>query len=337
MEPKIRSGICLNTHPEGCFAETGGWIDAVRTIPPRTDGPKFALILGSSGGYGLASRIVSAFTYGASTIGVAFEREPSGTKQGTSGFYNTQAFDAQAAEAGLFSRSFNGDAFSNEMKERVVSEIGRGTGKVDLVVYSLASPVRADPETGITYRSVLKPIGKTYKSKTVDPFTAAITDVTVEPASADEIEATRKVMGGEDWALWISALMDAGCLAKGVKTVAYSYIGPEVTYPVYREGTIGKAKEDLEATASVLTGQMGSLGGAAYVSVNKAVVTKASAVIPVVPLYISILFSVMKRKGTHEGCIEQIYRLFTLRLYTGSLVPVDPEGRIRIDDLEMQP
>jgi len=336
VEPKIRSGICLNTHPEGCRAETLSWIDAVRAEPPLTGGPRFALVLGSSGGYGLASRIVSAFTYGAATIGVAWEKEPTGTKQGTSGFYNTEAFDAAAAETGLFSLSFNGDAFSAEMKERVAEAVLRGPGRLDLVVYSLASPVRAEPSTGTVYRSVLKPIGKPYRSKTVDPFTGTLSEVSIEPASAEEIEATRKVMGGEDWELWIRTLLDAGCLAPGIRTVAYSYIGPEVTYPVYREGTIGKAKEHLEATASAITKLLEPAGGSAFVSVNKALVTKASAVIPVVPLYISILFAVMKRRGIHEGCVEQIHRRFTRFLYAGGPVPVDDKGRIRIDDLEMR-
>jgi enoyl-[acyl-carrier protein] reductase/trans-2-enoyl-CoA reductase (NAD+) len=294
------------------------------------------LVIGSSTGYGLATRIAAAFGAGAKTIGVAFEKAGSEKGPGTAGYYNTLAFDTAAQKEGLFSQSFNADAFSDETKAQVVAAAREHLGKVDLLVYSLASPVRTDPKTGIMHRSVLKPLGQDFNAKSIDPFKGEVKISTVTPATDEELAATVKVMGGEDWELWIDALQKADLLAPGFNTVAYSYIGPQVTYPFYRSGTIGKAKEHLEATAHTLSARLKkAVNGAAYVSINKALVTRASAVIPAVSLYISLLYKVQKKQGTHEGCVEQIDRLFRTRLYTGKAVPVDGEGLIRIDDWEM--
>lgn len=335
IKPMIRNNICMNSHPEGCKTFVDLQIDYVKK-QGAVEGPRNVLVVGSSTGYGLASRIVSAFGCGASTIGVYFEKEASAKRPGTAGWYNARHFLRRAEEAGLKAHDFNGDAFSHDMKKQVIELIKKEYGKIDLFIYSLASGVRPDPDTGELYRSALKPIGSAYTSKSLDPAKREVTSATMEPATEDEIAATVKVMGGEDWQLWVDALKEAGVLAEGAVTVAYSYIGPKITYPVYRDGTIGKAKEHLESTASVLTDKLSSIGGKAYVSVNKAVVTRASAVIPAVPLYISILFKVMKQKGIHEDCIEQIYRLYKDRLYAGGDVAVDELGRIRIDDWEMR-
>ncbi len=299
-------------------------------------GPKRVLVIGASTGYGLASRIVSAFGCKADTVGVAFEREASENRTGTSGWYNTLAFEEFAKQAGRKALSLNGDAFSSEVKEEAAKLVGETLGAVDMVVYSLASPVRTDPVTGITYRSVLKPIGRPFSGRSLDFLTAKITEASFEPATEEEIAATVKVMGGEDWDLWMDTLSRAGLLAEGALTVAYSYIGPELTYAIYREGTIGMAKAHLEQTAETITHKLARIGGRAYVSVNKALVTRASAVIPVVPLYISLLYEVMKEKGLHEGCIEQALRLFREKLFSGTPVPLDAEGRIRMDDWELR-
>lgn len=336
VEPKFRNNIFMNAHPVGCAAEVQNQIDYVRSKAP-IEGPSNVLVIGSSTGYGLAARIVAGFGARSATVGIAFEKEGSEKRTGTAGWYNVLAFDKAARASGIIAESINGDAFSDEIKAQAIELIKKRLGKIDLVVYSLASPVRTDPKSGETYRSVLKPIGKTYTKQSVDIMSGEIKDFSVDPATEEEIAATKKVMGGEDWELWIDALMDAGVLAEGAKTVAFSYIGPEVTFPVYREGTVGRAKEHLESTAHALAKKLSSLGGSAFVSVNKALVTRSSAVIPVVPLYISFLFKVMKEKGVHEGCIEQMYRLFAERLYAGGPVPLDEEGRIRIDDLEMRP
>jgi enoyl-[acyl-carrier protein] reductase / trans-2-enoyl-CoA reductase (NAD+) len=345
---KILRNVSLTAHPQGCeryvrnqvtWVKDRLWVsrEASPYAAPKAGSlPRRVLILGGSTGYGLSSRIVAAFAGGASTINVSFEREPSESKTATPGWYNSKAFEKEASKAGLYAESIYGDAFSSAVKEQTANLIRESMGQVDLVVYSLASPMRIDPVTGTAYRSVLKPIGKTYTALSVDATTGIIETATIEPADDVQIEETVKVMGGEDWTLWMSYLQKEGLLAQGVKTVAYSYIGPEITYPVYREGTIGKAKEDLERTALELTSQLGELGGEAYVSVNKALVTRASAVIPVVPLYIAILYKVMKEKELHEQCTEQIYRLFIDRLYVGDSVPVDEEGRIRLDDWEMR-
>ncbi|MFO7849538.1 MAG: trans-2-enoyl-CoA reductase family protein [Spirochaetia bacterium] len=339
IEPKIRGSICMNSHPAGCVKEVKNQIDEVRNTrfdEEAREAPKNVLVIGGSTGYGLASRIVSAFGYGARTINVSFEREPAEKKSGTPGWYNNNAFDREAERTGLYAKTFHGDAFSHEMKATIASLLEEKGFKVDLLIYSLASGIRPDPDTGEIYRSALKPIGSTYTTRSLNIMDGTITETSVEPASQDEIDATVKVMGGEDWELWIKALKDRNLLSNEFTTLAYSYIGPGVTHAVYRSGTIGKAKEHLESTARVLTEELQHIDGTAFVSINKAVVTRASSVIPAVPLYIGLLFSVMKEKGLHEGCIEQMIRLFRDRLYTDSPVPTDEEGRIRVDDWEMR-
>jgi enoyl-[acyl-carrier protein] reductase/trans-2-enoyl-CoA reductase (NAD+) len=334
----------MNAHPAGCVREVRNQIAAVRGAvdapgsagTPGASVPKTVLVIGGSTGYGLASRIVSAFGYGAATVNVSFEREPSEKKAGTPGWYNNHAFDREAERAGLFAKSYHGDAFSHEMKDTVASLLESEGRKVDMLVYSLASGLRIDPDTGETYRSTLKPIGKAYTTRSLDVMKGTLSETTVEPATEEEIEATVKVMGGEDWQLWVRALSERGLLSENFTTLAYSYIGPGVTHAIYRSGTIGRAKEHLESTANTLTGELAPVRGSAYVSINKAVVTRASSVIPAVPLYIGLLFSVMKEKGLHEGCIEQMIRLFRDRLLSGGGVPTDEEGRIRIDDWEMR-
>jgi enoyl-[acyl-carrier protein] reductase/trans-2-enoyl-CoA reductase (NAD+) len=285
----------------------------------------------------LASRISSAFGSDAATLGVFFEKEPSEGKTASPGWYNSAAFEVEATKAGLYAKSINGDAFSNEVKNQAIELIKADLGQVDLVIYSLASPVRQHPTTGVLHRSTLKPIGGTFTNKTVDFHTGNVTQVSIEPANQEDIDNTVVVMGGEDWSMWMNALKGAGVLAPGATTIAYSYIGPEVTEAVYRKGTIGRAKDHLEATAFEITKQLSDLNGKAYVSVNKALVTQASSAIPVIPLYISLLYKIMKAEGIHEGCIEQIQRLYQQRLFTGNAVPTDEQGRIRIDDWEMRP
>ncbi len=336
IKPKTRGFICTTAHPVGCAHQVNEQIDYVKGQGLK-QGPKKVLVIGASTGYGLASRIVSSFGYGADTIGVFFEKPASDGRTASAGWYNSAAFEQAAGEAGYFAKSINGDAFSDEIKTETIQAIKEHFGKVDLVVYSLASPRRNHPKTGESFTSVLKPIGQSYTNKTVNFHTAEVTDITIEPATEEDIRQTVAVMGGEDWQLWIDALKEADVLSEGVQTLAYSYIGPELTYPVYREGTIGRAKDDLEKTAGRLTEVLKDLNGQAFVSVNKALVTQSSAAIPVVPLYISILFKIMKEKGIHEGCIEQIHRLFSDRLYRGGEVPVDEAGRIRLDDWEMKP
>lgn len=336
IKPKVRGFICTTAHPKGCAQHVQEQIDYVKS-QPALDGPKKVLVIGASTGYGLASRIAAAFGSKAATLGVFFERPASGSRTATAGWYNTAAFEAAARAEGLYAKSINGDAFSKEIKEEVIQTIKEDLGKVDLVVYSLASPRRTHPETGETFNSVLKPIGQPYTNKTVDIHSGSVTEVSLEPATEDEIQATVAVMGGEDWQMWIDALLAADVLEQGAKTIAYSYIGPEITYPVYREGTIGRAKDDLERTSHVLHEKLQErLGGEAYISVNKALVTQSSAAIPVVPLYISLLFKVMKEQGIHEDTIAQIVRLYRDRLYAQGEVPVDEERRIRLDDLEMR-
>ncbi len=335
ISPKIRGFICTTAHPEGCAAHVQEQIDYVKSKPALTGAPKKVLVIGSSTGYGLASRIVPAFGGGAATIGVFFEKEGEENRTGTAGWYNSVAFEKAAAKEGLYAKSFNGDAFSTEMKQRVVEAIKADLGQVDMVIYSLASPRRTDPVTGEVYKSVLKPTGVTYTNKNLNTDKKEITEVTIEPANEDEIAQTVKVMGGEDWKLWIDALAGAGALAEGFKTVAYSYIGPELTWAIYTDGTIGRAKLHLEETAKDMNAAFGP--GTAVVSVNKALVTQASSAIPVVPLYISILYKIMKAKGIHEGCIEQIHRLFAERFGAEGGPSLDEKGRIRIDDWEMRP
>jgi enoyl-[acyl-carrier protein] reductase/trans-2-enoyl-CoA reductase (NAD+) len=331
IQPKIRGFVCITAHPEGCAKKVQNEI-AIAKASPVAEGPKKVLVIGSSTGYGLSSRVTAAFSCGADTLGVFFERPSSNGKPASAGWYNTVAFEEAAVESGLYAKSINGDAFSDAVKSSVIETIKNDWGQVDCVIYSLASPRRTDPKTGETFKSCLKPIGSEFKNRSLDTNKGEILEVSIEPASDEDIQNTVKVMGGEDWELWMEALADAGVLAEGAKTVAYSYIGPEVTWPVYKNGTIGTAKLDVERAARAIQKRHKL---EAYVSVNKAVVTQASSAIPVVPLYISILFKEMIAKGTHEGCIEQIVRLFKERLYEGDL-QLDSEGRIRIDDWEME-
>jgi enoyl-[acyl-carrier protein] reductase/trans-2-enoyl-CoA reductase (NAD+) len=335
IEPKMRGFICLTSHPKGCEQNVVNQINYVKS-KGAIEGPKKVLVIGASTGFGLASRITSAFGSNASTIGVFFEKPPQPGKPGSPGWYNTAAFEKQAQQAGLYAKSINGDAFSNEIKQKTIDLIKADLGQVDLVIYSLASPVRTNPKTGVTHRSVLKPIGNSFTNKTVDFHTGIVSNITIEPCTPEDIDNTVAVMGGEDWDMWMDELKKANLLAPNAITVAYSYIGPALTEAVYRKGTIGRAKDHLEATASTISNKLKDIGGKAYVSVNKALVTQASSAIPVIPLYISLLYKVMKAEGIHEGCIEQIQRLFQARLYTGKAVPTDAEGRIRIDDWEMR-
>lgn len=335
IEPRMRGFICLTAHPKGCEQNVKNQIEYVKS-KGRINGPKRVLVIGASTGFGLASRITSAFGSDAATIGVFFEKAPAEGKTASPGWYNSAAFEVEANKAGLYAKSINGDAFSNEVKQQTINMIKADLGQVDLVVYSLASPVRQHPVTGVLHRSTLKPIGSTFTNKTVDFHTGNVTSVSIEPANEEDIANTVVVMGGEDWSMWMDALKGAGVLAEGATTVAYSYIGPEVTEAVYRKGTIGRAKDHLEATAFEITDKLADIKGKAYVSVNKALVTQASSAIPVIPLYISLLYKIMKAEGIHEGCIEQIQRLYSERLYTGHEVPTDDKGRIRIDDWEMR-
>ncbi|MCL2381627.1 MAG: trans-2-enoyl-CoA reductase family protein [Treponema sp.] len=358
IKPMVRNNICLNSHPAGCAKVVTRHIEYVRAhIATNTAGktagqgvPKLALVVGCSTGYGLSSRVAAAFGYGAATVGISLEKPASESKPGTPGYYNNLAFDKEARKAGLVSISLDGDAFSDGMKERAAEAIraaAREAGipaKADLVIYSLASPVRTDPKTGILHKSVIKPIGKSFSGKTVDMMSEKLTEAGAEPATDEEIANTVKVMGGEDWELWIDALVKEDVLAPNARTVAYTYIGPELSWDIYKNGTIGKAKEDLERACREINRKHGGAGkiAGAWVSVNKALVTRASAVIPIIPFYVACLFKVMKEMGLHEGCIEQIVRLYKDRLYTAEACAapqktlVDSEGRIRIDDWEMR-
>ncbi len=334
ISPKIRGFICTTAHPDGCESHVRQQVDYVKSQAPLDNSPKKVLVIGSSTGYGLASRIVPAFAGGADTLGVFFERPANEKKSGSPGWYNSYAFEELAKSEGLYAKSINGDAFSDDIKNKTIEEIKKNMGQVDCVIYSLASPRRQDPKSGEIYKSCLKPIGQTYTQKTVNTDKAEVEEITIESANDDEINQTVKVMGGEDWELWIDALREANVLAPSVTTMAYSYIGPELTWSVYKDGTIGRAKIHLEQSCQRINEKIAEDGGRAYVSVNKAVVTQASSAIPVVPLYISVLFKKMKEQGIHEDCIEQIYRLFSERL--SSDPQLDSEGRIRIDDWEMR-
>jgi enoyl-[acyl-carrier protein] reductase/trans-2-enoyl-CoA reductase (NAD+) len=337
IAPKIRGFICTTAHPEGCAKHVADQIAVVKSRSPIANGPKKVLVIGSSTGYGLSSRIAAAFGSNAATIGVFFEKPAEADRCGTAGWYNSAAFEKEAQAAGLYAKSFNGDAFSDAMKATVIDAIKADLGQVDCVIYSLASPRRTHPKTGEVFKSVLKPIGSTaFTNKNLNTSNGVVNEVTIEPANEDEIAQTIAVMGGEDWEMWTDALLAAGVLTNGVQTVAYSYIGPECTWAIYKNGTIGKAKEDLERVQRALDVKLASIGGKAWVSVNKALVTQASSAIPVVPLYISLLYKVMKAEGTHEDCIEQMDRLFRERLYNGNPQP-DEAGRIRVDDWEMKP
>ena len=334
IEPKTRGFICTTAHPTGCAKNVKDQIDYIKS-KDAIKGPKKVLVIGSSTGFGLASRITSAFGSKAATIGVFFEKPPSEGRTASAGWYNTAAFETEAHKEGIYAKSINGDAFSDEVKDQTIKLIKEELGKIDMVIYSLASPVRTHPKTGLRYKSTLKPIGDSYTNKTVDFHTGEVKEITIEPSSGDDIENTVTVMGGEDWEMWISALLASEVLADGFKTVAYSYIGPKLTEPVYRKGTIGRAKDDLEKAAFAITDTLQDINGKAFISVNKALVTQSSSAIPVIPLYISLLYKVMKTEGLHEGCIEQIYRLFSDRLYLDE-IPTDNQGRIRIDDWEMR-
>jgi enoyl-[acyl-carrier protein] reductase/trans-2-enoyl-CoA reductase (NAD+) len=334
IEPRTRGFICLTAHPTGCEQNVLNQIDYIKS-KSKTEGPKKVLVIGASTGFGLASRITSAYGSDAATIGVFFEKPPKEGRTASPGWYNSAAFETQAHKDGLYAKSINGDAFSNEIKAQTLKLIKEDLGQIDLLIYSLASPVRTHPDTGERFKSVLKPIGGTFTDNTVDFHTGEVKEISIEPSTGDDIENTVAVMGGEDWQMWIDALKSADVLSKDFKTVAYSYIGPSLTEAVYRKGTIGRAKDHLEATAFKITDALKDINGKAYVSVNKALVTQASSAIPVIPLYISLLYKVMKQEGVHEGCIEQIERLFSKRLYVEN-TPLDDAGRIRIDDWEMR-
>ena len=333
IKPKVRGFICTNAHPEGCLASVEEQIAYVEGQGDLGEGPKNVLVIGSSTGYGLASRITSAFGYGAKTLGVCFEKAPTERKTGTAGWYNTAAFHRKAEAKGLFADTINGDAFSDEIKQQTIEKIKAGMGKVDLVIYSLASPRRTDPDTGVTYKSTLKPVGQAYTTKTYDTDKDKVHEVALEPANDEEILHTIKVMGGEDWERWMDFLRDADVLSEGCKTTAYTYIGKELTWPIYGQATIGKAKEGLDRAAAAIIGKNSDLFVQANVSSLKALVTQASSAIPVMPLYISLIYKVMKEEGTHEGCIEQIHGLFTQCLF-GDSPTLDEANRYRMDGKE---
>lgn len=337
IKPKVRGFICTTTHSVGCEANVNQQIAYVKSKGKLPNGPKKVLVIGASTGYGLASRINAAFGSDAATVGVFYEKPGAENKTGTAGWYNSAAFDKAAKKAGLYAKSVNGDAFSNECRSLVIDLIKQDLGQIDLVVYSLASPVRKLPDSGEVVRSVLKPIGEPYKSVALDTNKDVLIEATVEPANEQEISDTIKVMGGQDWELWMNALQEAGVLADNAQSVAYSYIGTELTWPIYWHGTLGKAKEDLDRAAHAINKKLAEKGGAAYVAVLKSVVTQASAAIPVMPLYIAMSFKVMKEKGIHEGCIEQIQRMLSTRLYSGKTPETDDQHRLRLDDWELRP
>ncbi len=337
IKPRVRGFICTTAHPIGCRNNVEESIQYVKS-QSAIAGPKHALVVGCSTGYGLASRIVASFGCGADTIGVALDREPTERGPGMAGWYNTLSFDQAAHSAGLQSHSVNDDAFSHEVKDRVIELAHQANKPIDLIVYSLASPVRVHPDTGERFRSSIKPIGEPFRSRTLTPDIktgGVLTDVELEPASEEETDATIKVMGGEDWEIWVDRLSSAGALTPDFRTIAFTYLGNELTQPIYRGGTLGKAKEDLDRAAKAITLKHQSSGAKADVAVLKAVVTQASTAIPVVPLYFSILFSVMKEQGTHENCIEHIYRMFNEQLYSTDSMRLDEDGRIRMDNWEL--
>ena len=337
VKPKVRGFICTTAHPQGCEKHVTEWINYVKKQSYLSSPPKKVLIIGASSGFGLASRIAAAFGASAKTIGVFLEKPASEKRTASPGWYNTAAFEKSAHASGLYAKSINGDAFSDEIKQKTVELIQQDClGGIDLLIYSIASSRRVHPKTGEIFNSVLKPIGQLYRNTTVDIMTGEVSEVTIEPATKKEIQNTEAVMGGDDWAFWVTVLMENNCLAKEIKTVAFTYIGPHLTHAIYRNGTIGRAKLHLEETAKKLDSLLKSkLEGQAIISVNKALVTQASAAIPVVPLYISLLYKVMKKKNLHEACIEQMWRLFN-ELYHSHNIPIDERGRIRIDDWEMR-
>ena len=338
IKPKIRGFICTTTHPTGCEKNIQAQIEYTKAQGKIEKGPKRVLVIGSSAGYGMSSRIAAAYGSDASTIGVFFEKPATDRKTGSAGWYNSAAFEKQAKEDGLYAKSVNGDAFSNETKQLVIDTIKADLGQIDAIIYSVAAPVRKLPDTGEVIRSSLKPIGETYTSTAIDTNKDVIIEASVEPATEEEVANTVTVMGGQDWELWINALADAGVLAEGVKTVAYSYIGTELTWPIYWNGALGKAKLDLDRASTAIQSQLAALNGEAYVSVQKSVVTQASSAIPVMPLYLSMVIRIMKEKGLHEGCMEQIHRLFTTQLFKadGSAPTTDEARRLRLDDWELR-
>ena len=330
--PKIRGFICTTAHPVGC-AENVKLMAEYAGERPGSGGPKRVLIIGASTGYGLATRVASAFSYGADSVGVFLERPGAGGRTASAGWYNNAAFEKLARQKGLIAESICGDAFSTQVKEETIRLIREKLGSVDFVAYSVAAPRRTDPVSGEIYQSALKPIGAPFKGKSVNTQTGELLEAVIQPATDEEIKGTVGVMGGEDWLLWMQMLSDAGVLADGVKTVAYTYLGPALTHAIYKDGTIGRAKQDLEDKAGQINRMLAGRG-AAFISVNKALVTQASSAIPVVPLYISILFKIMKERGTHEGCIEQMVRMMD-RVYSAQPMPTDEAGRLRLDDWEM--
>ena len=334
IEPKIRGFLCTTAHPSGCAKDVENQISHVESVQGRGDGPAKVLIIGASGGYGLASRISAAFGYGAATVGVFFERPASGKRTASPGWYKTAAFTDIAKSRGFYAANINGDAFSTEIKQATLDLIERDLGQVDLVVYSLAAPARQTPD-GTLYRSSLKPIGEPFEGKTIDFNTRELREISLEPASEEEVSDTIKVMGGEDWELWINALKARDLLAPGCITTNYTYLGSEVTWPIYHHGTIGKAKEDLDRAQRALVGPMTEVGGSAYIAVMKGLVTQAASAIPGMSIYLSLLFKAMKQAGSHEGCIEQTTRLYDTQLYGGGDLRLDDAGRIRMDELEL--
>ena len=336
INPRIRQNICINAHPAGCVAQIKSQINYVMRRP-KIPGPDRVLVIGSSNGYGLAARIVSAFASDAATIGLAFEKPGNAKRTATAGWYNSEAFKQEAGAAGLGAWNVNADAFSEETKARVISIIKDELGQIDFLVYSIAAPRRMDPDTGEIYSSVIKPIGSSFTAKTVDFLTGIVSRVTAEPATEDQIAHTVKVMGGEDWMLWIDHLLAENLLSPRFQTIAFSYIGSDQTRPLYRDGTIGAAKKDLEQKARDINNMLEPIDGKALISVNKALITRASAVIPAVPLYIALLYRVMKAKKLHEGCIEQMHRLYQDFLFGKDVIKLDADGLIRLDDWEMRP
>jgi enoyl-[acyl-carrier protein] reductase/trans-2-enoyl-CoA reductase (NAD+) len=335
INPRIRSNICINAHPLGCSAQVKAQIIYVRQRG-KIKGPQKVLVIGASNGYGLAARIASAFASDAATIGLAFEKPASASRTATAGWYNSEAFRHEAEAAGLSAWNVNGDAFSEETKAETLAIIKDRLGKVDFLIYSIAAPRRIDPATGEIYSSVIKPIGSPFTAKTVDFLSGVVSEVTADPASEEQIAHTIKVMGGEDWLLWIDRLLADNLLARGFQTVAFSYIGSEQTRPLYRDGTIGAAKKDLEQKSEDINRMLAAIDGKALISVNKALITRASAVIPAVPLYIALLYRIMKAKKLHEGCIQQIHRLYHDFLFSGDVLKLDARSRVRLDDWEMR-
>ncbi len=346
IQPKVRGFICTNAHPQGCAANVAEQIEYIRSQPPLSEvcgkpAPKNILVIGSSTGFGLASRIMAAFGCGANTLGIFFEKPPTDKKTASAGYYNAAALDKAAQAAGLYCKSINDNGFAHETRAKVVDIIQKdfingGLGKIDLVIYSVAAPRRQDPDTGELYSSVLKPLGHAVTQKNLNTDKLEISDITIEPATEEEIQGTVKVMGGEDWELWADALIKGKVLNEGCIVTAYSYIGDKLTWPIYGKAAIGKAKQDLDRAAAAINEKLQSIHGSCRVSVLKAVVTQSSSAIPIMPLYISILFKVMKENGTHEGCIEQLYRLYTECLFNDS-PRLDDAGRFRVDNKELTP